>query len=264
MVSTRTINLQEQLVSKDLRFLSSLKEFDFAIAKGRGHYICKRRLNAFKPGGRDEFEDHRSILEWLTESETGDLEDYGLGRMPAIWDRICSDADACTGKKCSYYRDCYYFAARQKWSQAQIVVTNHALLAVNSVMQHDSKILPEADILVIDEAHALDTAFSDQIGIRISKRGVENLYNRLLKTDERDRYRGLLSRSPALFPLVESLRMETALFWEQVAKEMKSKRIIRGSFPLKSALTALAESINALIENIRTAAASSKKMKRSS
>lgn len=252
LVSTRTINLQEQLVSKDLRFLSSLKEFDYAIAKGRGHYLCKRRLNAFKPDNRNGFDDHRSILEWLMESETGDIEDYSSRRRPAIWDRVCSDADACKGKKCSYYSDCYYFMARQRWSQAQIIVTNHALLAVNSMMQQDSKILPDADILVIDEAHALDTVFSDQIGIRISNRSVENLYNRLLRTDERDRYKGLLSKTPVLFPLVESLRLETAFFWEQVAKEMKSRRIIEGSFLLKYALTALAESIKTLLQNIKT------------
>jgi ATP-dependent DNA helicase DinG len=255
LVSTRTINLQEQLVSKDLRFLSSLKDFDFAIAKGRGHYLCKRRLNAFEPTDRSEIQDHKCVLDWLMESETGDIEGYGLRRMPAIWDRICSDADACKGKKCSYYRDCYYFTARQRWSQAQIIVINHALLAVNSMMQQDSRILPKAKILVIDEAHALDSVFSEQIGIRISKRGVEKLLNRLLTTDERDRYKGLLSKSPVLFPLVESLRMQTALFWEQVAKELKSRRIIRGSFPLKYVLTALTESINALVENIRTSAA---------
>ncbi len=252
LVTTRTINLQEQLVSKDLRFLSSLKEFDYAIAKGRGHYLCKRRLNAFKPADQDELNEHKDVLEWLMETETGDIEDYNSRRKPVTWDRICSDADACKGKKCQYYRDCYYFMARQRWAQAQIVVTNHALLAVNTMMQDDSRILPKADILVIDEAHALDAVFSDQIGIRISNRGVENLFNKLLKTDGRGHYRGLLSKSTALFPLVESLRMETSFFWEQVAKEMKSRRIISGPFPLRYALMALVESINTLFENIKT------------
>lgn len=252
LVSTRTINLQEQLVSKDLRFLSSLKRFDFAIAKGRSHYLCKRRLNAFNPDDQDEFNEHEDLLEWVMETETGDIEDYISPIRPRIWDRVCSDPDACKGKKCRYYRGCYYFMARQKWSQAQVVVANHALLAVNTMMQHDSRILPEADILVIDEAHALDAVFSDQIGIRISNRGVEYIFNRLLKTDGRGNYKGLLSKSPALFPLVESLRMETALFWEQIVKEMKSRRIIRGSLPLKYVLMALAESINTLLENIKT------------
>ena len=187
-------------------------------------------------------------------SETGDIEGYVSGRKPDIWDRVCSDGDACKGGKCSYYRDCYYFMARRQWSKAQIVVTNHALLAVNTLMQHDSRILPEADILVIDEAHALDTVFSDQIGIRISNRGVDNMLNRLLRTDDRGRYKGLLSKSPAIFPVVESLRMETAFFWEQVAKEVKNRRIIKGPFVLKYALAALAESINTLLQNIKISA----------
>jgi len=254
LVTTRTISLQEQLVSKDLRFLSSLREFRCAIAKGRGHYLCKRRLNAFKPADRGDLDEHKDLLEWVMETETGDIEDYISLRKPVIWERICSDADACKGKKCQFYRDCYYLMARQQWSQAQIVVTNHALLAVSAMMQHDSRILPETDILVIDEAHALDTVFSDQIGMRLSNRGLDKIFNRLLKTDERGIYKGLLSKSPALFPVVESLRMETSFFWEQVAKEMKSRTIIRGSLPLKYSLMALVESIETLLESIKTSA----------
>jgi ATP-dependent DNA helicase DinG len=252
IVSTRTINLQEQLISKDLRFLSSLKKIDYAIAKGRKHYLCKRRLNAFKPTDRNEVNEHRDVLGWLMETETGDIEDYPALRKPVIWDRICSDPDACPGKKCSSYRECSYFAARNRWSKSQVVVANHALLAVNGMMQHDSRILPEADILVIDEAHALDTVFTEQIGIRISSRGLETLFSRLLKTDERGHYRGLLSRSPELYPLVESLRMETSLFWKQVTDEMKSRVLIKGIFPLHYVLSALAESISVLLERIKT------------
>jgi ATP-dependent DNA helicase DinG len=254
LVTTRTINLQEQLVSKDLRFLSSLKEFGYAIAKGRGHYLCKRRLNAFHPSHQEEFDEHTSMLEWVSETETGDIEDYSPRRKPGIWDRICSDPDACKGKKCMYYKECYYFAARMRWSVSSIVVTNHALLAVNTIMPQDSRILPEADVLVIDEAHALDPVFSDQIGIRLSTRVVETIFNRLLRPDERGTYRGLLSQSPVLFPLVESLRMETSLFWQRVRNEVESRRIIRDSFLLKDFLLALSESIGTLLENIKTSA----------
>jgi len=252
LVTTRTINLQEQLASKDLKFLSLLKKFDYAVAKGRRNYLCKRRLNAFTPADQNEIDEHKDVLDWIMEIETGDIEDYRSLRKPVIWDRICSNADACKGKKCQYYKDCYYFMARRQWAHSQVVVTNHALLALNCMMQDDAGILPEADVLVIDEAHALDTVFSEQIGIRISNRGIEHLFNRLLKTDERGHYRGLLSKSPILFPLVESLRMETGFFWEQVTKEMQSRRIIRGTFSLRYALTALIESIDTLIENIKT------------
>jgi ATP-dependent DNA helicase DinG len=254
LVTTRTINLQEQLVSKDLKFLSSLKEFGYAIAKGRGHYLCKRRLNAFHASDQEEFDEYQNVFEWASETETGDIEDYSSSRKPDIWDRLCSDPDACKGKKCTYYRDCYYFAARMRWSEAQIVVTNHALLAVNTIMPQDSRILPEADALVIDEAHALDAVFSDQIGIRLSNRLVDIIFNRLLKPDERGNYKGLLSQSPVLFPLVESLRMEIGLFWQMVRNEVENRRIIKQAFILKNYLLALSESIGILLENIKTSA----------
>jgi ATP-dependent DNA helicase DinG len=90
--------------------------------------------------------------------------------------------------------------------------------------------------------------------MRLSNRGLDKIFNRLLKTDERGIYKGLLSKSPALFPVVESLRMETSFFWEQVAKEMKSRTIIRGSLPLKYSLMALVESIETLLESIKTSA----------
>jgi ATP-dependent DNA helicase DinG len=254
LVTTRTINLQEQLVSKDLKFLSSLKEFGYAIAKGRGHYLCKRRLNAFHASDQEEFDEYQNVFEWASETETGDIEDYSSSRKPDIWDRLCSDPDACKGKKCTYYRDCYYFAARMRWAEAQIVVTNHALLAVNTIMPQDSRILPEADALVIDEAHALDAVFSDQIGIRLSNRLVDIIFNRLLKPDERGNYKGLLSQSPVLFPLVESLRMEIGLFWQMVRNEVENRRIIKQAFILKNYLLALSESIGILLENIKTSA----------
>ena len=76
IVSTRTINLQEQLFSKDLRFLFALKEFDYAIAKGRGNYLCLRRLNAYRASNEEESGEYRRLVNWASKTRTGDLEDY--------------------------------------------------------------------------------------------------------------------------------------------------------------------------------------------
>src|SRR5271169_1151892 len=106
IISTRTINLQEQIVSKDLQFLSGLRPFDYAIAKGRGNYLCMRRLNAFRSSDEHETEEYAALLRWASGTETGDIEDYGLSpqksatfgvRRVHIWDRVCADPDACKG-----------------------------------------------------------------------------------------------------------------------------------------------------------------------
>jgi ATP-dependent DNA helicase DinG len=167
IVSTKTINLQEQLVSKDLKFLSELIDFSYAIAKGRANYLCLRRLNAFRTEDQNEAEECRYLAVWASETYTGDLEDLEFKRLH-IWDKICSDSDACRGMKCSYYRQCCYFRARQRWEKAQIIVANHALVGINSMLIENLKILPGAEILIIDEAHALDHVLSEVIGDRKS------------------------------------------------------------------------------------------------
>ncbi len=116
IVSTKTINLQEQLVSKDLKFLSELRDFSYAIAKGRANYLCLRRLNAFRTENQKEAEEYRNLAIWASDTDIGDLEDLDIKRVH-IWERICSDSDACKGIKCSYYRQCFYFRARQRWEK---------------------------------------------------------------------------------------------------------------------------------------------------
>ncbi len=108
IVSTRTINLQEQLAHKDLKFLSSIVEVDYAVAKGRGNYLCLRRLNAFRHESDEEERQYRALLQWASETTNGDVEDYGVMRF-SLWDRISSDTDACKWNKCGYYGQCFYF-----------------------------------------------------------------------------------------------------------------------------------------------------------
>ena len=252
IVSTRTINLQEQLANKDLKFLASLVEFDYAIAKGRGNYLCLRRLNAFRPESDDEERDYRHILQWASETGSGDVEDYGIVRF-LMWDRISSDPDACKWKKCGHYRQCFYFSARRRWEAAQIVVANHSLVGINAMLPDDSKLFPNAEILVADEGHALDHALTEQIGLTISNRVFNYVFNKLLKVGDKGTYKGLLSQSPNLFPAVESMRSEAELFWILLRRAHRDGEIVHGAFELKVPLLKLSESILELIENMREA-----------
>ncbi|MDH4230702.1 MAG: ATP-dependent DNA helicase [Nitrospirota bacterium] len=253
IIATKTINLQEQLASKDLGFLCSLHGFSYAVAKGRGNYLCLRRMNAFRSDDRQENAEYRRIVGWASETGSGDREEYGPD-MNSIWESVCSDADACRAQKCSYYRNCHYFAARQRWEKAQIVVANHALTTLNAMMSDEGRILPMADVLVVDEGHALDSVLCDQIGITLSARGIEYIFNKLLKVDHRGIYKGLLSRSPALFQAVESLRTETGLFWVKVRNELTNREIIPGRFRLSETMQSLSDSLKSLIADIRKSA----------
>jgi len=251
IITTRTKNLQQQLISKDLALLSSISNIDYAIAKGRGNYLCLRRLTAFTSSRDNEVSEYLNLKSWADQTKTGEFEELG-GRKSPVQDKVCSDGDACRKMRCSFYRDCYYFKARKKWESAQIVVANHALIAINAMLPEDSKILPQADILVIDEGHSLDGVLSDQIGINLSKYKTDNLINRLLKVDERGVYKGLLAKSPDLFEPVESMREEMGTFWMRVANNIKDRTIIRNAVRLSEALYTLSGSIKDLMAKIRT------------
>ncbi len=255
IVSTRTINLQEQLSSKDLRFLSGLRDFRYAVAKGRSNYLCLRRLHAFHPDDAEEKTGQKVLLDWSEETASGDIEEYQGGRRPPVWEKVCADADACRGKKCGHFRKCFYFLARQKWEAADVVVTNHALLAINAMMSDERKLLPKADVLVVDEGHALDAIFSEQIGLNLSDRGFEKIFNVLLRVDQRGAYKGLLAKTPALFPDVEALKVETGVFFSKVRDSTEHRRLIRGRFALAGPVSELAVSIRSLLEKIRASAA---------
>ncbi|MBA4372047.1 MAG: hypothetical protein C0402_04215 [Thermodesulfovibrio sp.] len=251
LVTTRTRNLQEQLMSKDLALLSSLKNIDYAIAKGRGNYLCQRRLRAFTPTADSELPEQLEYQAWAEATETGDFEELGALKS-RLQEKVCSDGDACRKTKCSYYRDCFYFKARKKWEAAQIVVANHALLAINAMMPEEAKLLPQADVLVIDEGHSLDGVLSDQIGINLSKYRTDQILNRLLRLDERGVYKGLLSRSPDLFIPVESVREEANIFWARVARSIKDRAIIKNAVRLSEALHLLSGSVKGLRAKIKT------------
>ncbi len=250
IVSTRTLNLQEQLMSKDLGLLSGLGEFSYAIAKGRANYLCSRRLNAFRPSDQEESAEYGRLVGWANRTETGDIEEYGFGRSQ-LWERVYSDSDACSYRKCGYFSRCFYYRARQRWEKARIVVSNHALTGINAMLQDDSKILPEAEVLIIDEAHAMDQVVSDQVGISLSRRAFETTLNRLLRLGERGTYKGLLCNCPELFSPLESLRNEAGLFWMQVKNTVTHRERIRGAFSMKESMGRLSVSIRALIEDIR-------------
>ncbi len=252
IVATRTKNLQEQLISKDLALLSSLRPADYAIAKGRGNYLCLRRMMAFTPSSEDEASGLREIRSWAEETGTGDFEELG-GRKSLIREKVSSDGDACRKMKCGYYRDCFYFRARRRWEAAQIVVANHALLAIDAMLSAESKILPQAEVLVIDEGHSLDGVLSDQIGINLSKHRTDTVLNRLLRLDERGVYKGLLAGSPGLFGPVEALREELGLFWSRVAGSLKDRVLIKNAVRLSEALQILSASVTALTAAIKTA-----------
>jgi ATP-dependent DNA helicase DinG len=171
VVSTATIALQRQLIDRDLpRLAEALKPLlgrapTFAILKGRRNYLCKHRLQTgaaddaqdalFDPRGATEVGRQVTRLrEWAEQTETGDRDELVPGVDERAWRQVAVTARECIGaQRCGFGSRCFAEKARELAGRADIVVTNHALLAIDAL--EDGNVLPEHDVVVIDEAHDL-------------------------------------------------------------------------------------------------------------
>ncbi|WP_237774244.1 ATP-dependent DNA helicase [Actinosynnema sp. ALI-1.44] len=172
VVSTATIALQRQLVDRDLpRLAKALKqaigrEPTFAILKGRRNYLCLHRLDTGAPEEPDDgalFDPFavsalgrhvKRLFEWSSDTETGDRDELVPGVTDQAWRQVSVTAKECLGKdKCPFGTDCFAEKARAEAGQADLVVTNHALLAIDALQGY--QVLPEHDVVIIDEAHEL-------------------------------------------------------------------------------------------------------------
>ena len=208
VVATATIALQRQLIDRDLpRLAATLRpllgqEPDFAILKGRRNYLCLHRLKSGAP------EDPRDVLfdrgptsavgeqvervhAWAAETTTGDRDELVPGVDDRSWRQVSVSARECLGaQRCPFGRDCYAEKARVTAGKASIVVTNHALLAIDAL--ESFPVLPEHDVVIIDEAHDLVNRVTSAASGELSATGVEGAarrVSRLLSADAAGRLR---------------------------------------------------------------------------
>lgn len=184
VISTQTIPLQQQLLDRDIPLLKNVTPFPFHVAllKGRNHYLCLRKFEQRVMGSYDEDNydtllSMGQILIWLTETTTGDVEELNLpsgGR--AFWHEVKSDAATCLGNRCPWFSRCFYQTARKNAQQAEIIITNHALLFTDLV--HKKSLLPSYSQVIIDEAHHLEEVACDHLGEQTDYVTFAYLWNR--------------------------------------------------------------------------------------
>lgn len=179
-VSTNTINLQEQLLGKDIPQARAVVDAPLraALMKGRGNYLCPRRFATFrrrKPANLDELRTLAKLLVWLQESDSGDRGEITLRAGEwAVWSRLSAQDEGCSSARCSSEMDgvCPYYKARQRAERAHIVITNHALLIADARIEN--RALPAYSNLIIDEAHHLEDAITDGLTRHIDQRQIHS------------------------------------------------------------------------------------------
>ncbi len=197
VISTSTINLQQQLVTKDIPLVEKLlgKKIRWALVKGRNNYISIRRLylamsNDLLLFGTEHSEELREIASWSEETLDGSLSDMAFVPSQKVWDEVKSDSGVCLGRACPSYQECHYQNARKRVSSAHLLVVNHHILLSDASVKDGNadnteiSVLPDYKRLVIDEAHNIEDVATTHFGVRVTTDGI-------LRVLQRFSYKGL-------------------------------------------------------------------------
>jgi ATP-dependent DNA helicase DinG len=222
VVSTATIALQRQLIDRDLpRLAESLRELlarepVFAILKGRRNYLCRHRLQVDAPEDPEEIlfdpqtvsaagRQVQRIHEWAETTDTGDRDELVPGVNEHAWRQVSVSARECLGaQRCPFGTECFAERARDQAGEADVVVTNHALLAIDAL--EDFQVLPEHDVVIIDEAHELVDRVTSVATAELSAQSVEITARRCGRLIEEDLADRLKEAGEALQPILADLR----------------------------------------------------------
>lgn len=252
VVSTHTINLQEQLRERDIPLLKEIFPVPFkaAVLKGRSHYLCLRKFETklttrdYENGREDPITAAQMVV-WLSETEHGDEEELHFGNKGAqFWYTVASDTDSCLNRMCPWYKKCFYHRARNDANTADVIITNHSLLFTD--MKAENRLLPSYKQLVIDEAHHFEEVASKHLGIELHASAFYHsllwLYKdnrsgqlpmlrfRLQKADEaQERVAGWSQTIDGLFPKIISIKED----WERLSEALY-ELVSSGSDPSQS------------------------------
>ena len=204
VVSTNTINLQEQLIRKDLPFLrrATNLEFSAVLVKGRGNYFCKRRAETarLEPG---LFEEELSgelsaILDWAERTGDGSKEELPFLPKEQVWEEVRCEIDQCARVRCAHYAGCFFHKARRLAAQADLLVVNHALLLSDLALRMatdnytTAAVLPPFDRIILDEAHHLEDVATNFLAGQVTRFSFSRQLGKL--RHPRKPERGLLPR----------------------------------------------------------------------
>ena len=184
IISTGTKNLQDQLFNKDLPIVRKAIDVPFksALLKGRANYVCIYRLeNALNSSfgfNKDDAVALSQIKAWSKRTNIGDISEVSdVGEGDPVWAQATSNADNCVGQDCTEYGDCFLVKARKRAQEADIIVVNHHLLCADWSLRETGfgELLPNAEVVIIDEAHQLSEIASNFLGLSLSAKQLNEL-----------------------------------------------------------------------------------------
>ena len=188
LVSTHTIALQEQLIDKDIPLLNSVipRDFSSVLVKGRSNYLSIRRMH--RAIGKattllatdQQHSQLRAIKTWADSTTDGSRATLPIRPDSMVWDQVASDTSNCLRRACKFHKQCFYFQARRRAENAQLLIVNHAMFFSDLALRRlGVSIFPDYDTVILDECHTVESVAGDHLGIRISSGQFEYLFNQL-------------------------------------------------------------------------------------
>ena len=199
IISTHTISLQEQLIEKDIPLIRAVypEEFTAVLVKGRGNYLCRRRLEQARQRSTllfdtdGQMESLWAVEDWAGRTTDGSLADLPSLPQPGVWNQVNAEQGNCLGKKCGFYEHCFWQAAKRRMQSGTILVVNHALFFSDLALRSAGvQYLPKYDAVIFDEAHTIEDVAGQHFGLKLTEAGVSHTLRTLY--DPR-RGKGLLS-----------------------------------------------------------------------
>lgn len=204
VIATKTINLQEQIIFKDVPLLQECLEAPFSavLVKGRNNYLCPRRLQRALSEAtlfqeEDEADELKAIAVWAEKTQDGTRSDLPFVPKRETWENICSDADMCTGAQCHAEGNCFLTKARRALAKADLIIANHHVLFSDLAVKKEvgdfgsTAVLPPYYRVIIDEAHNVEDSATQYFGNEATRNGALMLFSRFVRIQRRAE-RGLL------------------------------------------------------------------------
>lgn len=210
IVSTHTINLQEQIITRDVPLLERMLDCEITavVAKGKNNYLCLRRLDELDERGQEFIAldgasaELNRLLRWADRTKTGDRSEMPHGVSSLLWNTVCCERGNCPGGKCEHFNKCFMFRARRKLFDAEIIISNHAKFFTSLAMSQKAEeennkndkndnsnkdetgsTLPEYSAVILDEGHTLEECASNHLGLKADSANIRYLLGRLYSSE---------------------------------------------------------------------------------
>lgn len=234
IISTHTINLQEQLIEKDIPFLQKILpiEFKASLMKGRSNYLCPNRLAKAMANSYSLFDEEEKtvldrIYQWALNTTDGTLSDIHFKIPPSVWSTVCSEMGICTNKTCGGENTkCFYHKAKKELADSDIIIVNHHLFftlydGVNPPEGEEDieGYLYHNDFIIFDEAHTVEQVAAEHIAPHVSREMIRFQLMRLYNPNKKT---GVLTSLPAMhiFPTVTNLLDMNNLFFHRIRAKL--------------------------------------------